>query len=199
MVCINAAHQDASGLDAAHIRGAALGEFLPGDEAECTGQLYADCADADTDMRFYESLTLPSGVMHWDTCLQHVPLENGGSRVVGTTFQVLQQTDQDESRLVFDDIRFFSALADMQLQNLVSMFDAARKSELFCANSADRVAQLGSICRGVQKAVNDIQNIARQAGDKKAGKTCDTRSDSADAALGETGETVRALVDSCAS
>lgn len=65
--------------------------------------------------------------------------------------------------MTYDNIRYFSALADMQLQNLLSMFEAARDQGLFSDDSASRVTRLCGVCRSVQRSVEDIRDTVRRA------------------------------------
>ena len=200
-MCGNSAWCAVSGLRAADMQGAEPADFLPEEEATAVQARFAGCAATSEDQRYFQSLTLPNGELHWDILLQHAPMRSKADRVVATAMPVLQDTAADTSRLVFDDIRFFSALADLQLQNLVSMFDAAQKSDLFCANSSERVATLSGICRGVQRAVEDIQDTVRRA-DKPArgsgtGNSGKRHAPDRNTDPGTGGTTLRALAVSC--
>ena len=200
-VCANKAWCDVSGVCPADMRNADPSDLLPRDEAAAVQSRFADCVAAKEDQRYFECLTLPHGLRHWDILLQHAPVRSGIDRVIATAMPVLQDTGAANSRLVFEDIRFFSALADLQLQNLVSMFDAAQKSELFCANSSERVATLSGICRGVQRAVEDIRKTVRRAetparhppAEQAQSQNRATRHAAADTG----GTTLRALAGSC--
>ena len=163
ITCINRSHAEATGCTPEAMRDVALHDLLPPGEADIVSRRYAECADTRRDLRYQETLTLPHGVQHWDTSLQHIPLASGGDRVVGVAIKLASEGPVDGAHLTFDNIRFFSSLADMQLQNLLSMFEAARDQGLFSTDSASRVSRLCGICRSVQRSVEDIRETVRRA------------------------------------
>ncbi len=163
IICTNQAHAEATGFQQDALRNVALRDLLPESEAAIVIARYTECANRRKNIRYLETLTLPDGVQRWDTSIQHVPLAGGGDRVIGTGFRITDDRHAEGTRMTFDNIRFFSSLADMHLQNLVSMFEAARDQGLFHNDSANRVAQLCSVCRSVQRSVEDIRETVRRA------------------------------------
>ncbi len=192
ITCINQAHAEATGFQPEALRNVALRDLLPEGEAATVIGRYTECADGQKNIRYLETLTLPDGVQRWDTSIQHVPLADGGDRVIGTAFKVTGDQYAEGTRMTFDNIRFFSSLADMHLQNLVSMFETARDQGLFHNDSANRVSQLCSVCRSVQRSVEDIRETVRRAHPETAGIDSN-----AQAMLNDLGSsTLRALYDS---
>ncbi|MBW4706852.1 hypothetical protein KX928_03530 [Roseobacter sp. YSTF-M11] len=167
IVCTNEAHATATGLLSTSLRDVSIRDILPEPEALNVNGKYSQCADLHSDIRYFETLTMPQGIQHWDTSIQHVPLKSGGDRIIGTAFQVTSDRYADGNQITFDNIRFFSSLADMQLQNLVSMFEAARDQGLFSDDSAGRVTRLCGICRTVQRSVEDIKEAVQTANPAK--------------------------------
>ncbi|WP_298915933.1 hypothetical protein [uncultured Roseobacter sp.] len=200
IICTNEAHAKASGLSTASMRDIEIRELLPQSEAQSVIGKYAQCADMHRDLRYFETLTMPKGLQHWDTSLQHVPLGSGGDRVIGTAFQITSDRYAEGNRITFDNIRFFSSLADMQLQNLVSMFEAARDQGLFTDDSAGRVTRLCGICRTVQRSVEDIKAAVRNADTIRISenqKSLLSEANTADDLMQELGgKTLRALFES---
>ncbi|GFE49286.1 hypothetical protein So717_10390 [Roseobacter cerasinus] len=191
IVCINRAHAEATGVKAEAARGATLRDMLPPRQADVVLGRYAECARTQSPLRYLETLTLPDGVQQWDTTIQPVRLASGGDRVIGTAIQIIGDSSSKGTQMTYDNIRYFSAMADMQLQNLLSMFDAARDQGLFSDDSVSRVSRLCSVCRSVQRSVEDIRETVRQAA--PAASTAQTDLDT----IG--GNTLRALNDTAAA
>lgn len=163
IVCINRAHAEATGVKAEAARGVCPRDILPPRQADVVLSRYAECTRTQSPLRYRETLTLPDGVQQWDTTIQPVRLASGGDRVIGTAIQIVSDSASKDTQMTYDNIRYFSALADMQLQNLLSMFDAARDQGLFNDDSASRVSRLCSVCRSVQRSVEDIRETVREA------------------------------------
>ena len=163
ILCNNRAHAAATGFHDADLRGACPQDLLPAEEASKMAQRYSECADTRKDLRYLEVLHVPKGFVQWNTSLQYVPLKSGGDRVIGTSFQLDSNADPAQSDNLFDDVKYLTSLADLQLQNLVSIFETAHSGSLFTTESANRVAGLSGICRTVQQAVADIKSTVRRA------------------------------------
>ncbi len=191
LVCINRAHAEATGLASEGSQGVALRDLLSPKQANNVAGRYAECARTQSPLRYLETLTLPAGVQQWDTTIQPVRLASGADRVIGTAIQIAGDSRSEGTQITFDNIRYFSALADMQLQNLLSMFDAAREQGLFSNDSASRVSRLCGVCRSVQRSVEDIRQTVRLA----TPATSRTKSDLDSAG----GSTLRALNESTAA
>ncbi len=156
ILCVNNTFETAVGPDAATEDGICWADVSAGGAASVRSRCMA-CADARADIRFKQILPTPDGSRLWDVSLQHVPMPGSGDRVIGVAFRIRSNVQAEKHRKMRDDIRFFSSLADLQVQNLVSMFETAQQSDLFCTDNAGRVDRLIGICRGVQQAVGDIR------------------------------------------
>lgn len=162
IVCINHAHAKATGCQPDAMRYVAVRDLLPEEEANIVVGRYSECARTEGNIRYLETLTLPEGVQRWDTSIQHVRLASGGDRVIGTALRIADGHTSEGTQATLDNVRYFSTLADMQLQNLISMFEAARVQGLFNNDNVGRVARLGGICRSVQRSVEDIREAVRR-------------------------------------
>lgn len=167
IICINTAHCSTSGLDRNNACGAPLQEILPASEAQQVEARWRTCAETRAPQRCLESMTLPHGVIHWDTALQHIAMPSGSDRVIGISFQLQQLETSDRHQSTFEDINYFSTLADLQVQNLVSVFENVQREGLFCDHSRARVEHLASICRSVQQALKNVQDTARRGHDDR--------------------------------
>ncbi|MFD2738335.1 hypothetical protein ACFSUD_02015 [Sulfitobacter aestuarii] len=163
LTCINRALERASGFMRIDGTGADLRDLLPPDEAEEVNRKYALCADNRCDVRYKEKLTMAHQVMEWDTSLQYVKLPDGRERIVGTAFQIIKSSQDAVKTLAFDDIQYFSSIADLQLQNLITIFETAANDEIFNADNMQRISKLSGVCRAVQRAVSDIKEVVRSS------------------------------------
>ncbi len=158
LVCINRAHAEATGLNPGGLGNKACHDLLPRGEANVVGRHIRSCAETRREVRFRETLSWPKGPQVWDTVLQHVLLDTGADRVVGTGLQI-SAPDRLGSTATLEDVRFYSALADMQLHNLVALFDAAKDQEIFRRDNEDRTQRLSGACRSALRSVEDIRNV----------------------------------------
>ncbi|QJF49800.1 PAS domain-containing protein [Roseobacter ponti] len=156
VLCVNKSFGTAAGPDATTADGVSWADFTA-DGADSVRSRCNTCADARAGVRFEQLLPTPDGPRFWDVSLQHVPLPCKGDRVIGVAFEIRGDAQAGKNQRMHDDIRFFSSLADLQVQNLVSMFEAAQQSDLFCTDNTGRVDRLIGMCRGVQQAVGDIR------------------------------------------
>lgn len=162
MLAANKAYHRVTGFDGAMLRRSRIHDLFSRDQAQATLRRYQACVDGKTNIRYFEKLTGLHGTIQFDTSLQHVPLKGGADRVIGISLRVPDDLQNPGTQMVFDDIRFFAALADIQLQNLVSVFDLTQHHDLFCEDSDARVAQLAGICRGIQQAITDIRETLHE-------------------------------------
>lgn len=161
MICLNRSFCEASGLNSK----AAIGERLEGvfrsSDQPSIHELFHKCADTRAGLRFRHQIDLPVGLKSWDMCLQHATPPAGGDRVVAVAFCGNEPTRAPIRDITFADISYFSALADLQLQNLISIFERAQKDKLFCQDTPLQIDQLAGLCRSIQQAVHDVQNSVR--------------------------------------
>lgn len=171
LVCINHALEKTSGFSYGDCQGADIYDLLPESEATEVSRKYALCADNRCDVRYREKLTMTNQILEWDTSLQFVKLPDGSERIVGTAFQIVKSRSDTLKTLAFDDIQYFSSIADLHLQNLISMFETAASEEIFNGNNLQRINKLTGVCRAVQRSVDDIKEVVRQTREAETRKT----------------------------
>jgi hypothetical protein len=110
-------------------------------------------------MRYIETLTLPRGLVRWDTSLQFVPLKSGGERIIGTTMELNDKLSDP----VIEDLRFHAAVAGYQLRNFVTVLEGARAEEVAGAGGAARFARLAALSRTVDQALVEIDAVLDRA------------------------------------
>lgn len=174
---LNKCFSDASGIDPAITIGQPLDRVFPNTDDGSINAQFKKCADTRRGIRFRQRLELPSGSKPWDICLQHAPLATGGDRVVAVAFALQDRANEEPQEIAFSDIAYFSALADLQLQNLISIFENAQRNGLFAQNSSLYPEHLAGLCRSIQQAVHDVQDKVRCSSDlgpSKVVKNLDT-------------------------
>lgn len=162
-VGINHAMERAGKCTASDLVGKALNTLMPPTELAAVLRHYEHCVLEQAIVRFEDTFTLRDIKATWDTTLQFVEMADGRQRIIGTTVQqsVPKPTTADTD--TYDDIHYFSTMADFQLQNLISMFETHNGTELF-KNEADvRLEKLSGMCRTVQRAVEDIKKVVSSA------------------------------------
>jgi PAS domain S-box-containing protein len=95
---LNPAHEAATGLKIAELRGKRLAEQLPPEAAEAVSQNYQRAVETGHSISYREVLTLPAGSRHWDTVL--VPVKNAEgtiSRLIGSGRDVTTQVLAEEA------------------------------------------------------------------------------------------------------
>lgn len=111
-----------------------------------------------------------SGEATCELTLQFLRCSDGFDRIIATA-QPAQQRELDlQDKLAFEDIRYFSSVADLQLENLNSAFQSVTDLVHEASVSEERIMRLHAVCRTIQRTVSDIQNVVRQAQARHAEK-----------------------------
>lgn len=162
MVAMNAALENVIGpMDT--VSGRALQDVLP-PEVMSEINAYFDTNDAQQmTQKIRCTICTMAGQTPCDLTLQYLRCADGFDRVVATA-QELRAYDLDiNDKLAFEDICYFSFIADLQLENLNSAFasttDFVREAQI----DEERILRLHAVCRTVQRTVSDIKNIVKQA------------------------------------
>lgn len=154
--------------DAGEMTGQSAFDIWPLAEARRLQARFEECCDARGTIRFRDVRTTAGHEVIWDTTLQYFENKYGADRLVGTTV-ALTATPVAKDR-AFEDIRYMSAVADMQLQNLINLFESFRNDNLFSIQNEQRVSNVSRLCRTVQAAVSDITRIVRNADTDRPGQ-----------------------------
>jgi hypothetical protein len=160
-VCINDALEQGGDWPAENVLGRSVYELLPKVEADIAHTRYTQCIDQGGALRYSDRFTTAGRPVVWDTTLQHVALKDGGDRVVGTCIKIAEDLPEAHQEPALDDIQYFSSMADLQLQNLISTFEIFRDRELFAIQNEQHIDKLAGMCRTVQRAVEDIKKVVR--------------------------------------
>lgn len=101
--------------------------------------------------------------VRWDTTLQYSRSPDEYDRVIATTIKVPQEQPLLQDKLAFEDVRYFSSIADLQLENLSRAFSSVTTETQVTPIDEERIMRLHSVCRTVQRSITDIQEIVRRA------------------------------------
>ena len=71
-------------------------------------------------------------------------------------------------RLAFEDVRYFSSIADLQLENLSNAFSSATRRARVTPIDEERIMRLHAVCRTIQSTVADIKQVVRAAQNRHA-------------------------------
>lgn len=143
--------------------GKTLAEALPADESITAQRRLAHCIETLDVSRFTDRFTITAQPFAWDTTLHPIRLSDGTERIVASAIrQDISVTARPET-VAFDDIKYFSSVADFQIQNLISLFETYDATDLLLAETEQRIAKLSGMCRTVQLAVAEIGKTIRAA------------------------------------
>lgn len=102
--------------------------------------------------------------------LQYIRCHDGFDRVLATAQQSRGQDLDLQDKLAFEDVRYFSFVADLQLENLNCAFVSAAESISVSPVDEERIMRLHAACRTIQRTVSDIKNVVRKAQLRHAAK-----------------------------
>lgn len=160
--------RDAYG-DHSHIIGRTIAEVFSPKECAPILRSIAQYRATKSTVPFLCTLILGAESSQFDTSLNVTSTPDGRDRMVAVC---TGQTTHQPAIAAFDDIQYFSSLADFQIQNLITTFETYQACDIF--GSEQRIAKLSGMCRTVQRAVEDIKKSVRNARkDEKSETTFD--------------------------
>jgi hypothetical protein len=156
LICANAALRAALRVGA----GEALTE-LPFLQDDSAGAACRAAIDTGESRRFHAQSGQTGHSLHWDVMVQPSQGADGRIRLIGTAVDLA--TGQRPNDLVLDDLNYLSSLADLQIENLITVCNMFGTGGLPTGHSDFRLAKLSGICRSVQQAVAEIKHTVREA------------------------------------
>ena len=168
MVGMNAALERLVGQPRSAIHGRFISEIdllgMP-DKAQ---ENFQRCVTEKEVVNFTYLFTQDECEVRWDTTLQYSRSPDEFDRVIATTIKVPQERPLMQDKLAFEDVRYFSSIADLQLENLSRAFSSATTEARVSPIDEERIMRLHAVCRTVQRSVADIQDIVRRAQSRHA-------------------------------
>lgn len=131
--------------------------------AKDTMEYYQRCVRTQQTIRFSFTFSKEQQQFYWHKTLQYARSPEGYDRVIATAVIVPDHQRDFQDRVTFDDLHYFSSIADLQLENLNSAFDSATAECHLRPIDESRIMRLHATCRTVQRTVNDIKHIVRRA------------------------------------
>ena len=203
ITCLNTAMEELTGQPRHALLGRSILEIAATGMAGDTIDHYQRCVRTRQTIRFAFLFGQAEEKMHWHKTLQYARSPEGYDRVIATAIRVQNDAPMLQDRLAFEDVRYFSSIADLQLENLSSAFTTATRQARVTPIDEERVMRLHAVCRTIQSTVADIKEVVRNAQARHAaqsGAVPGLRSpvQRIDGTLGFSSiDTVHALADAC--
>lgn len=163
ITCMNSALEDLAGQPREELQGRSILEIAANTAIEDTIEYYQRCVRTRQTIRFAFLFDNERQPMHWNKTLQYARSPEGYDRVIATAIKVPTETPLLQDRLAFEDVRYFSSIADLQLENLSCAFDSATEQARVTPIEEDRIMRLHAVCRTIQSTVSDIKGVVRAA------------------------------------
>ena len=160
LICCNAEMEKLFGLTRGEILGCSPRNFTRNETAGTLARKFALCVEKGCEMRFRETLDVMGRQQPVDFALKSHKGPAQSERVVGVVTISRPSNRNTAGKLVLDDVKYFSQIAEFQLQNLIWVFESSEDPQLFTEQNRIRVEKLSGMCRSVQRAIADIRNVA---------------------------------------
>lgn len=168
IVATNAALERLVGQPRSEIHGRSISEVGLIGMPDSANDNFQKCVAEKQVVHFTYLFMQDEGEVRWDTTLQYSRSIEDSDLVIATTIKVPQERPLLQDRLAFEDLRYFSSIADLQLENLSSAFSSATTEARVTPIDEDRIMRLHAVCRTVQRSVCDIQDVVRRAQSRHA-------------------------------
>ncbi len=163
LVDMNTAFVSLSGYSRSELSGQSLSTLTPDSLPGEAIPFFQRCADTRQTVRFAHVYASENREVRWDTTLQYTTNPDQHDRIIATAIAAPCEQTVLQDKLAFEDLQYFSSLADLQLENLSSAFSTATKIARMTPIDEERVMSLHAVCRTVQRNVADIKQIVREA------------------------------------
>lgn len=171
LVGMNSAFVALSGYDRSDLSGRSLSTLAPGKMPKEALSFFQRCVTTRQTVRFAHIYEHDQTDVRWDTTLQYATSSEQHDRIIATAITAPCEQPVLQDRLAFEDLQYFSSIADLQLENLSSAFTCATKVARITPIDEARVMSLHAVCRTVQRSVADIKDIVHRAQKRHAQNT----------------------------
>ena len=163
ITCMNEAFEDLSGQPRDELLGKSILEIAATSAADVTFEHYQRCVETRQTIRFAFLFGNDRQEMRWNKTLQYARSPEGYDRVIATAIRVPVDQQPLQDQVAFEDVRYYSSIADLQLENLNSAFSSATEQARVTPIDEERIMRLHAVCRTVQSTVADIKRVVRTA------------------------------------
>lgn len=161
-VALNAALEEITGPKDA-VCGMALRDVFPTNVMDEVVSVFGPSGNTIDQQKFHTAIQGIRGDVNCDLTLQYMRCADGFDRVLATA-QPARSYDLDlQDKLAFEDVRYFSFVADLQLENLNCAFISAAENIVVSPVDEERIMRLHAVCRTIQRTVSDIKSVVKQA------------------------------------
>ncbi|KIN65662.1 hypothetical protein Z945_709 [Sulfitobacter noctilucae] len=124
---------------------------------------FLQCATSRKPVRFTYAFEHDDHKDRWDMILQYGQSPEGYDRIISTANQLTPDTSALQDKVAFEDVSYFSSIADLQLENLSNAFSNVTQGASMTVMEEERMMRLHAVCRTIQRSVSDIKDIVRRA------------------------------------
>ena len=163
ITCVNAALEELAGQTRQQLLGRSILELAATSDPDDTMEYYQRCVQTRQTIRFAFLFGSDGRKMRWNKTLQYARSPEGYDRVIATAIRVPVTAPLLQDQLAFEDVRYFSSIADLQLENLSSAFTSAARQARVTPVDEERIMRLHAVCRTIQSTVADIKRVVRAA------------------------------------
>lgn len=160
---VNAALEELAGMPRNRLLGRCIMDMAASGVVADALEHYQRCVSTRQPIRFPFLFLQEQTETCWDKILQYARSPEGYDRVIATAIRIPYERPALQDRLAFEDVRYFSTMADLQLENLSNAFDTAAQDAQVQHLDTDRFNRLQALCRTVQSTVGDIKQVVRAA------------------------------------
>jgi PAS domain-containing protein len=163
MVALNAALEELAEQPRSEIIGRSISEIAPLGMPDDAHEHYMKCVTSKTTVHFAYVFLHQDREVRWNTTLQYAQSPEASDRVIATAIQVPQERALLQDRLAFEDVRYYSSIADLQLENLNNAFSSVSQEAHVTPIDEERIMRLHAVCCTIQRSVADIKDIVKRA------------------------------------
>lgn len=160
---LNRAMEDLVGVSRDEILGRSVLELTAQSAVPDTIESYQRCVATGQTIRFAFQYSDERQETSWEKTLQYSRSPDGAHRIISTAIKAQRERPALLDQLAFEDVRYFSSIADLQLENLNRAFSTATQEARVSPIDEDRIMRLHAVCRSVQRTVSDIKQSVQAA------------------------------------
>lgn len=163
MVGLNSALEELAEQPRSSLVGRSISKIAPIGLPDDARQRYMECVTSKKTVRFAYVFVHEDREVRWEATLQYAQSPEAHDRVIATAIQVPQERALLQDRLAFEDVRYYSTIADLQLENLNNAFSSVSQEAQVTPIDEERIMRLHAVCCTIQRSVADIKDIVKRA------------------------------------
>jgi hypothetical protein len=158
LLCVNDAHQRATGMSDTNIKDTPLRHILSVQDAAQVEGRYSACVESDEIINYRECIVLAGRQTRWETTLQPIHMPGTRQRVIGTALSIELNAHPSD----LDDTEFFAAKAQMQLTQLQAFLNSLETRSDLPLETRDHAMMVNGLARSMERVLLDIRLAAQR-------------------------------------